>query len=401
MKKPTLSGKTIFKLMGALLALMYLAFCLYAGITERFPAMHQQVHIMRFGEVQRWVSSGMSAILIGALFLNSALHDWNRENQRKDRFLPLFLTMILPIILLLLLEAYLDIGWLGIGLYAAIAALLFAIAWIPQILQRQITRLLLRKDSLTGRQQAQIIDWIHFYPLKKLLILGLWGFGALLVPRGLWVTFTGEIELDGEFFLFLLGTAVLTVVFFPKMKHYVCTPYPSIPGLNRHLSKQQLEALLEGERFAPVAFEEETMAQYLNICRSQNWMLIGGKLLSKKLALQATMVRYNSHTVLNVLYLNGESIKTTVDLALHEERYHAFTAVLAELTGGEGPLELRGREDQLAQKFAACFPEISSEPERLAAFLTQDAAPIRQDYHQTFSPPPPPPRKKCSRRPRA
>ncbi len=39
--------------------------------------------------------------------------------------------MILPIILLLLLESYLDIGWIGIALYAGIAAFLFGIAWIP------------------------------------------------------------------------------------------------------------------------------------------------------------------------------------------------------------------------------------------------------------------------------
>lgn len=399
MEKRNLSGKTILKLMGALLALMYLGLCLYAGLTGNLPAMHETQHIMRFGEVKRWVGSGMTAIIIAALFLNSALKDCNRQNQKKQGFLPLFLTMILPIILLLLLEAYLDIGWLGIGLYAAIAALLFAMAWIPQFLSRQITRLL-RKDGLTGRQQAQIIDWIHFYPLKKLLAFGLWAFGLLLVLRGLWVTFTGEVEIDGAFLLFLLGTAALTVVFFPKMKNYVCTPYPSIPVLNQHLNKSQLELLLEGERFEPIAFEDDAMQQYLDICRSRNWMLIGGRLLSKKLALRATMVRYNTHTVLNILYLNGETAKTTVDLDLRGERYQAFTAVLKELTGGEGPLDLRGKEDQLAQKFAAFFPEISSQQERIAAFLSQDAAPIRQDYIQTFSPPPQPRRKKRSQRER-
>lgn len=36
MEKRNLSGKTILKLIGALLALAYLGFCLYAGITGNF-----------------------------------------------------------------------------------------------------------------------------------------------------------------------------------------------------------------------------------------------------------------------------------------------------------------------------------------------------------------------------
>ncbi len=59
-----LSGKTktILKLIGALLALAYLGFCLYAGITGKFPSMHRVEHIMRFGDLKNWVSGGMSAV---------------------------------------------------------------------------------------------------------------------------------------------------------------------------------------------------------------------------------------------------------------------------------------------------------------------------------------------------
>jgi len=47
MEKRNLSGKTILKLIGALLALAYLGFCLYAGITGNFPSMHRVEHVMR------------------------------------------------------------------------------------------------------------------------------------------------------------------------------------------------------------------------------------------------------------------------------------------------------------------------------------------------------------------
>ena len=398
MEKRNFSGKTILKLVGALLALAYLGFCLYAGITGKFPSMHRVEHIMRFGDLKNWVSGGMSAVMIFAFCITSALKDLNLQKGRKESFLPLFLTMILPIILLLLLESYLDIGWIGIALYAGIAAFLFGIAWIPQLLNQWTARRLLRDEPMSGRQQVRIIEWIHFHPLKKLLIFGLWGFGVVLVLRGIWVTATGKIEMDGELFLFLLGTAVLVVALFQKMRRYICTPYRNIPVLNQILSKKQLEQLLDGEHFEPIKFEDEGMKQYLEIYRSQNWMLIGGKLLSKKLALWVTIHRPGNDTSLNVLYLNGMTAKAKVDLDIRGDRYKEFIAVLKELIGYEGTLKLHEKEEQLAQKFTSFFPEQTSEQDRVAAFLSQDVTQIRQDYIQTFSPPPEPKKKKRSRR---
>lgn len=400
MEKRNFSGKTILKLIGALLALAYLGFCLYAGITGKFPSMHRVEHIMRFGDLKNWVSGGMSAVMIFAFCITSALNDLNLQKGRKKSFLPLFLTMILPIILLLLLESYLDIGWIGIALYAGIAAFLFGIAWIPQLLNQWTARRLLRDESMSGRRQVRIIEWIHFHPLKKLLVFGVWGFGVVLVLRGIWGTATGKIEMDGELFLFLLGTAVLVVALFQKMRRYICTPYRNIPVLNQILSKKQLEQLLDGEHFEPIKFEDEAMKKYLEIYRSQNWMLIGGKLLSKKLALWVTMHRPGNDTSLNVLYLNGMTAKAKVDLDIRGDRYKEFIAVLKELIGYEGTLKLHEKEEQLAQKFASFFPEQTSEQERVAAFLSQDVTQIRQDYIQTFSPPPEPKKKKRSRRER-
>ena len=400
MEKRKLSGKTVLKLAGALLALAYLGFCLYAGITGKFPNMHRTEHVMRFGELKNWVSGGMSAVMIFALCITSALNDLNLQKGRKKSFLPLFLTMILPIILLLLLESYLDIGWIGIALYAGIAVFLFGVAWSPQLLNQWIARRLLRDKPMSGKQQVQIIEWIHFHPLKKLLIFGLWGFGVVLVLRGIWVTATGKIEMDGELFLFLLGTVVLVVALFQKMKRYICTPYRNIPALNQILSKNQLEQLLDGEHFEPIEFEDEGMKKYLEIYRSQNFMLIGGKLLSKKLALWVTMNRSGNDATLKVLYLNGMTAKAKVNLDIRGDRYKEFTAVLKELIGYEGTLKLDEKEEQLAQKFTSFFPEQTSEQDRVAAFLSQDVTLIRQDYIQTFSPPPDPRKKKRSRQER-
>ena len=57
---------------------------------------------------------------------------------------------------------------------------------------------------MSGRQQVQIIEWIHFYPLKKLLAAGLWSFGVLVLLCGIWETAAGEIEMDRQFFCLFL-----------------------------------------------------------------------------------------------------------------------------------------------------------------------------------------------------
>ena len=387
MEKRKFSGKTILKLSGALLALAYFGFCLYAGITGKFPGMHRKQHVMRFGDLKNWVSGGMSAVMIAILFIRSAVNDLKLRERQKKSSTPFFLIMVLLLSLPLLLESYLDIGWMGIALYAGIAAFLFGIAWIPQILNQWVSRLLLREKAMSGKQKVQIIQWIHFYPLKKLLILGIWGFGVVLVLRGIWVTATGQLEMDGNLFLFLLVVAVLVVALFQKMRHYVCISYPNLPALNQILSRKQLEQLLEGEHFEPIVFEDAAMKQYLEIYRSQNWMLIGGKLLSKKLALWVTMDRSRNDTSLNVLYLNGMTAKAKVNLELRENRYEEFTPVLRELIGHEENLKLYGKEEQMAEKFASYFPNCNSEQERIAAFLSLDVTEIRKDYIQTFSPP--------------
>ncbi len=396
MEKRKLSAKTVLKLIGALFALAYLGFYLYVGITGKFSSMHEAEHILRFGDHKKWVACGMAAVMIFSLCFSSALNDLNLKRIRKGSFLSLFLTMILPIILLLLLEVYLDNGWLGIALCAGIAAFLCAAAWIPLLLSQWISRQLLREEPMSGKQQLRVIEWIHFYPLKKLLIFGLWSFGIVLILRGAWRMTIGKIEMDGGFILFLLGMAILDVALFKRMKRYVSTPYHSIPVLNQILSKNQLEQLLDGEHFEPISFEEASMKQYPDIYRSQNWMLINGILFSKKLALCVTREHQRNATQLNVLYLNGMTAKAKVDLNNGESS--AF--VLKELTGYEGALKLHGKEEQLAQKFASFFPEQASNQERIAVFLSQDATQIRQDYIQTFSPPPDTRKEKRSRRER-
>ena len=74
-------------------------------------------------------------------------------------------------------------------------------------------------------------------PEKAFDLRNLGGFGVVLVLRGIWVTVTGELHMDGELFVFVLIIAVLVVSFlFQKMRRYICTSYHNIPVLNQFLT---------------------------------------------------------------------------------------------------------------------------------------------------------------------
>lgn len=90
MEKRKLSGKTILKLIGALLALAYLGVCLYAGITGKFYGMHRKEHVLRFGDLKNWVSGAMSAVMIAFLCIYSAINDLKIQKEHRKSSAPFF-----------------------------------------------------------------------------------------------------------------------------------------------------------------------------------------------------------------------------------------------------------------------------------------------------------------------
>jgi len=112
--------------------------------------------------------------------------------------------------------------------------------------------------------------------------------------------------------------------------------------------------------------------------------VIGGRLISKKLALKAAADGKDGGSTVTVLYLNGQSVETKVPLKAF--CYPEFEAVWQELTGISTPLALKNRMEQMGQRFQALFPECASERERMYAFLSHDAEQVKQDYAAFFAP---------------
>ena len=381
-KKRSLSGKTVLKIIGAVVSALFFGLYVYAGIS-RVESMQEEVHVMQRGDMKIWLAGCLSSSLVFALCVNAALNDLNLWMWRKKITFPLILLAFVPFLVMLFLDAYLDLGIAGIVSVIIAFAIPCAMAWIPPLLNRQIARGL-EKEGLSGKNLMRRIEWIRFYPLKKLLVCGLWGFGALLLVLAAVRMAAGTIVMDGEMIFFLLLTAVLTVVFFPRVKKYVQKPCHCAPVLNEILTKKQIEELLEGERFERIAFEDADMERYVDIYRSRSWMVIGGRLISKKLAFKAAADGKDGGSTVTVLYLNGQSVKTKVPLKAF--CYPEFEAVWQELTGISTPLALKNRMEQVGQRFQVLFPECPSEQERMYAFLSHGEEQVKQDYAAFFAP---------------
>ena len=198
---------------------------------------------------------------------------------------------------------------------------LFACANIPVMIGRTIIQRLvfqdcdLEQDAETlCRKKLRCMEWIHFYPLKKVLIGGMWLFLLAVVIMGV-VMFQRESGLDN------IGMALLSLVIAvctaPKVWRYITTPYYCVPVINQVLSKKQIQSLIQGERFEPVSFEYEELQKYTPILVSENWGLIEGLLISKKLVVGLDIHDCRSYTPsirrgtrMQAIYLNGEIFET-------------------------------------------------------------------------------------------
>ena len=384
-EKRKLSGKTVLKIIGAVVSALIFALYVYAGLSGA-EGMQKKVRVMQRGDMKVWLSGCLSSSLIFALCFNSALNDMKIWMWRKKMTFPLILLAFAPFLAVFFLDAYRDLGIAGIVSVFVSFGVLFGIAWIPPLLNILLARGLEQKGERSGKQLMHLIEWIHFYPLKKLLLLGLWGFGVFLLLRAVWLMAAGALAMDGEMVFFLCFIAVLVTVFFKRIKKYVGNPYHCAPVLNSILTKRQLEELMEGERFERMVFQDKDMDRYVRIYRSRNWMVINGRLFSRKLALKAGVERGNGDSTVKVLYLNGQIAKTKIplDVYFHPE----FETVEQELTGISTPLILKNRMEQVGQRFQELFPGCDSERERVYALLSHDAGQIKQDYAAFFAPQP-------------
>lgn len=285
-------------------------------------------------------------------------------------------------------------------LFAVITAILVICCSLPSLISRKIGRGALAdpeagiaQSGRRRRTRMENIEWIRFYPLKKLILVLLWLFCAVVSARAFQVYILAGmlVAWDGKDIGFALFFCLLTAVTFVPVIRYVLLPYHSMPCLNRILSRKEMDGLMEREYFRRVRFSDEDLDRYHPFYRSTNWLVVDGKAISKKLAAIAR-VRYSlaydrfTRLWLEVYYLNGQKI--TVDLgqcrrgSWEREKRKELAKFLAEegirvdepgWTGSKEKLQ-----DRLAGEYAGLLPEFQTESEKILYFLKNDTAEIKK-----------------------
>ncbi len=272
---------------------------------------------------------------------------------------------------------------------------LFAFANIPPAIGSAITKGLVSQNSdiedvqAFSQWQLRRMEWVCFFPLKKVLAASAWIFCLTIAIVGMLAFHhEPEVELLGVILL-LLAVATLTA---RKAWRYVTTPCHCVPILNKELSKRDIEQLLQGEIFELFPFKDEELQKHMPVLVSENWMFVEGLLISRKLLLGGTVDRDSvtsgginrKASRLGFFYLNGIQFQTRKTyLYLTGERYDEMKKAMVQIA--QVPIPVSRAQTSIVDKYNAILPEIQDPKEKLRYVLTHDISDIRQEYEAMFA----------------
>ena len=375
----------------ALAAAIYMCIGIYFGQTGKNEYFQHEFWCVAFREVwvhPRWflhsVAAGMALIL--------CLYGYYRTKSEKKHYVALGFCMLIP---------YFAIGLLTTGAPLLIFMMIFiggmfAMANLPGKIGRSLTHKLLagQENPETNAEQfadkqLRTIEWIRCFPLKRVLIAGMWLFCPVMGILGI-VSLYKVPETDSLWVILLLFVvAALTA---KKAWRYILTPYHCMPVLNQILSKEQIQKLLVGEQFQEVSFEDEDLKKYVPVLLSENWALIEGILISRRLAVSVyidfsiSISRRSSW--IKGMYLNGETFRTrSTDIYLGGKYSDEMTGKLKEIRQIHFLNSVwMTRQEPIREKYRTILPEISDEKQKMWHLLTEDISDIQQDYAKMFGP---------------
>lgn len=302
----------------------------------------------------------------------------------------------------LYLKAALRAGFILLCMFAVITATLVICMGIPEWLSRRIARRALadpepgtKRPGRRCRTRMEQIEWIRFYPLKKLILFLVWLFFAVFSAMAfqVYILAGGGMAGDAKDIGFTLFFCLMTAVTLVPMFRYILCPYHSMPRLNRILSKQEMDSLMTREHFQQVRFSDEELDRLHPIYRSTNWLVAEGTVISKKLAVMAHLEygyglkRHGFYRVrLEVYYLNGQKIEIQLgrwpidsrerEKARKLEQFLAEENIRMDVLGGMGWKEKL--LDRVAEAYGSILPELESETEKIMYLLKNDTSEIKK-----------------------
>lgn len=218
-----------------------------------------------------------------------------------------------------------------------------------------------------------------FLSPEKILAAGAWLFCLFVVFAGMIVFFRERRTEDMWYTILFLAIAVFAA---KKVWRYVLTPYGCIPVLNRIFSRKELQTLLKGERFEPVSFENDDLQKYMPVLLSENWALLEGIIISRKLLLTVRIYSGRKVSYIKCRYLDGKRFSTrTTYLHLYGKRSEEMGKVLLQIPRIDFPEDC---PDKIAERYGELFPEKKDSKEKIWYLLTHDVSEAEQAYQKIF-----------------
>lgn len=199
-------------------------------------------------------------------------------------------------------------------------AILFLIVNLPSYIRKHLMQQIADESSKArdNLQSSQLnflskIEWLRFYPLKKLLLAAIWLICLFIAIRGIFIT----INDTRKTFIFLTVLFWGIVIFKArKIWRYIRLPYHSVPVLNHTKTKEELKELLQGEYFEKVIFEHKILSQYFYVLISKNWVIIDGYLIPRN-GIEKIYYLHESpianYEQIRLIYSNGEEFRFPSD----------------------------------------------------------------------------------------
>ena len=291
-------------------------------------------------------------------------------------------------------------GIILLCMFAVITAILVICAWLPSFISGKIGRRALadpepwaERSGRRRKTRMEQIEWIRFYPLKKLILALLWLLCAVVSAMAFQVYILAGMLVvwDAEDIGFTLFICLLTAASSVPVARYLLLQYHSMPRLNRILSKKEMDGLMEREHFQRVQFSNEALNRFHPIYRSMNWLVVDGTAISKRLAVIAQLnCHFHRHhglryVWLEVYYLNGRKVKTKLGNWSVRSGERENRKALENFLAGEnlrvedfGPGGEKRLLDHIAEQYGRLLPELKTESEKILYLLKNDTTEIKE-----------------------
>lgn len=212
-------------------------------------------------------------------------------------------------------------------MYGIIAvALIFILANLPQYIRKQLTEKIADESSKAKEnlQTSQLnfltkIEWLRFFPLKKILLGVIWLFCLFYAVRGVFMTINDP---RGIFIFLTVLFWLITIFTARKIWRYIKLSYHCVPVLNHIKTKEELKESLQGECFEKVLFEHNILRKYFPVLISENWVVMNGRLFPRH-GVEKIYYLHESpvwnYEQIRFIYFNGEEYLSPSDKQTADE----------------------------------------------------------------------------------